>query len=162
MVVPLGELGAAVRAAGGFELSRADGAFGPASEREVLPSAEDSILERRPRRLEEAGCRMLLRPCGNGHGSVSEGRAHETLLKTPTTRPSTAASRVVIGFMLLFSGCSRIWSFSRKYRFTVDSSSPTRATTISPLCAVSDGRTTAKSPSRMPASIMLSPRTRRM
>ena len=53
---------------------------------------------------------------------------------------------------------------SRKYRFTVASSavssSPARATTISPSRASWARRTTTMSPSRMPASIIESPLTR--
>ena len=41
-------------------------------------------------------------------------RAHDTLLQTPTTFPSTATSRVRIGSMVAFSGCSLMWSDSRK------------------------------------------------
>jgi hypothetical protein len=60
-----------------------------------LPGAEDLILERHLGRLEQAGLRF-------------DGKdRHETLLKTPTTRPSRRTSRVRIGFMLLFSGCNR-------------------------------------------------------
>ena len=41
-------------------------------------------------------------------------RAHETFLKTPTTRPSNSASVVRIGSIASFSGWSRTWSASRK------------------------------------------------
>src|SRR3954463_694506 len=41
-------------------------------------------------------------------------RAHDTLLHTPTTFPSTATSRVRMGSMVGFSGCSLMWSDSRK------------------------------------------------
>ena len=41
----------------------------------------------------------------SGLDGVHDGAAHyETLLKTPTTRPQSAASRVLIGFIFLFSG----------------------------------------------------------
>ena len=70
-------------------------ALRPAVSHQGLPGAEDLILERHLGRLEQAG---LLFDRENGQ---------ETLLKTPTTRPSRRTSRVRIGFMLLFSGCSR-------------------------------------------------------
>ena len=41
-------------------------------------------------------------------------RPAQTFLKTPTTLPSTRASVVMIGSISSFSGCSRMWSFSRK------------------------------------------------
>jgi hypothetical protein len=64
--------------------------------RQGLPGAEDQLFERHLGRLEQTGL-LLDRESG-----------HETLLKTPTTRPSRRTSRVRIGFMLLFSGWSRI------------------------------------------------------
>ena len=70
-------------------------ALGPAASHQGLPGAEDVILERPIGRLEQASLRF------------NSENGHETLLKTPTTRPSTRTSRVRIGFMLLFSGCSR-------------------------------------------------------
>ncbi len=56
---------------------------------------------------------------------------YDMLLIRPTTLPSTRTSRLRIGSMESFSGCSRTWSSSRKKRLTV-ASSPTSATTMSP------------------------------
>jgi len=71
-------------------------ALRPALSHQGLPGAEDLILERHLGRLEHGG--LLL-----------DGKdRHETLLKTPMTRPKRRTSRMRIGFMLLFSGCSRI------------------------------------------------------
>ena len=63
--------------------------------RQGLPGAEDRVFKRHLGRLEQASLRF------------NSENGHETLLKTPTTRPNTLTSRVRIGFMLLFSGCSR-------------------------------------------------------
>jgi hypothetical protein len=63
-------------------------------------------------------------------------RPPQRLLSSPTTRPSTLTSLLRIGSIASFSGCRRMWSGSRKKRFTV-ASSPSRATTISPSRAVS-------------------------
>ena len=98
----LGELGAAGGAASGLELTSADGACRASVDNEVLPSAEDRILERRPRWLEQAMPWVpYLQSRFRGLGGQ---RGHEMLLKTPTTRPRMVASRVLIAFMLLFSG----------------------------------------------------------
>ena len=67
----------------------------PAMSRQGLPGAEDRVFKRHLGRLEQASFRF------------DRKDGHETLLKTPTTRPSRCTSRVRIGFMLLFSGCSR-------------------------------------------------------
>ena len=72
-----------------------DRALGTAVSHQGLPGVEDLILERHLGRLEQAGPRF------------NSENGHETLLKTPTTRPSRRTSRVRIGFRLLFSGCSR-------------------------------------------------------
>ena len=57
-------------------------------------------------------------------GPSSSARAHDTLLQTPTTRPSTCDVAVRIGSSAAFSGCRRTWSFSRKKRLTVASALP--------------------------------------
>jgi hypothetical protein len=105
----------------------ADGAVGHPGGVQALPYAVEPLLERKPaavgavrplapKPLEvEAfvpwtlGSERELRAPPAG----SEG-AHETLLQTPTTFPSTDASRVRMGSMAAFSGCSRMWSDSRK------------------------------------------------
>ena len=69
-------------------------ALDPAVSRQGLPGAEDLIFKRHLGRLKQA--RLFF----NREGG------HETLRKTPTTRPSTRTSRLRIGFMLLFSGWS--------------------------------------------------------
>ena len=71
-------------------------ALRPAASRQGLPGAEDLIFKRHLGRLEQMGL-LLDRKDG-----------HETLRNMPTTRPRTRASRLRIGFMLLFSGCNRI------------------------------------------------------
>src|SRR3954451_13119354 len=90
-----GELGPAGFATRGHQLSVTHRALRPALSRQGLPGAEDRFFKRHLGRLMQAG---LLFDRKDGH---------ETLLKTPTTRPSRRTSRVRIGFMLLFSGCSR-------------------------------------------------------
>ena len=90
-----GERGAAGGTATWLQLSMTHRALGPALSRQGLPGAEDRIFKRHLGRLEQA-CLFFDRKDG-----------HETLLKTPTTRPSRRTSRVRIGFMLLFSGWSR-------------------------------------------------------
>jgi len=67
----------------------------PAVSRQGLPGAEDLIFKRHLGRLEQACL------------GFDRDRGHETLLKTPTTRPNRRTSRLRIGFMLLFSGCNR-------------------------------------------------------
>ena len=67
--------------------------------------------------------------------------AHVTLRKHRRPGPARARRALRIGSIASFSGWSRMWSDSLKKRLTV-ASSPTSATTISPLLAVSCGRTT--------------------
>ena len=102
----LEELGAAAGAARPSEPGGADRALGPAVSLQGLPHVEDRVLERHLGRLEQPVLRApLMRsrdPFLYGDGG------HAMLLKTPTTRPRMVASLVRIGFMLLFSGCSRI------------------------------------------------------
>src|SRR3954447_6067929 len=53
-------------------------------------------------------------PAKPGAATASEhAPAAQTFRKTPTTLPSTLASVVRIGSISSFSGCSRMWSFSR-------------------------------------------------
>src|SRR5439155_612612 len=96
----LGELGAAGPAAarGGHRVA-ADRALGAPLGDQLVPGVQNHVLERGPARLEErvrrglgAGLRGRRRLAGG-----SRGRGHQTLLKTPTTRPRTFASRVRIG-----------------------------------------------------------------
>src|SRR3954452_20643447 len=118
---------------------------------QALPYAVEPLLEREPAAVGAVDGPLAAKPLVEVEAfaprtlgderelpaaATGHDRAHETLLQTPTTFPSTDASRVRIGSIVEFSGCSRMWSDSRKYRLTV-ASSPTKATTISPLSAVS-------------------------
>jgi len=71
----------------------------------------------------------------------------------------TSDESKVSGFILAFDGTSTILLPSRLNVFTVASSPGIPATTTSPLRATFCWRHTTKSPSRMPASIIESPRT---
>ena len=90
-----GELGPAGFAARGRQLSMTHRALRPAASHQGLPGAEDRFFKRHLGRLEQSGL------------FFDRKDGHETLLNIPTTRPRMRASRVRIGFMLLFSGCSR-------------------------------------------------------
>src|SRR6476661_3935415 len=68
------------------------------------PLVEVEVLSPRPLR-DERELRAAAAGCNP---------AHETLLQTPTTFPSTDASRVRIGSIAEFSGCSLMWCRSRK------------------------------------------------
>ena len=68
---------------------------GPGPEPSGPPRRRGSVFKRHLGRLEQT--RLFFDREGG----------HETLRKTPTTRPSTRTSRLRIGFMLLFSGWSR-------------------------------------------------------
>src|SRR4051794_5434209 len=132
-----GELGAAaLTTTARRHLPGADRAGHGRAGGELSPDVEDRALERRPLGVEEPLCGCLRGAAlDGGCGSLGcRHGAHRTLRNTPTTRPSTFASRVRIGLKSLFAGCSRTRSFSRKNRFTVASSSIS-ATTISPLRA---------------------------
>src|SRR3954451_107963 len=88
-------------------------------------------------------------------GLVECQRRGHSLRSTARTVPRIVTWSGYIGSISSFSGCRRTRPDSRKKRLTVASSSPIRATTISPLRASCCLRTTTKSPSRMPALIML-------
>ena len=77
------------RAAGGtstaLELSTADRAVGTAIVTQGLPGAEDDVLERHLRWLEQSlRAAPLVRPPDDGRG-LGRDCVHETLRKTPTT-----------------------------------------------------------------------------
>src|SRR3954469_2863487 len=144
----------AARAVPRHHLAVADRAGHDVVRSEALPGSRDDVLERLAAPGGGIEQRWLCDVAGQGDG-------HGTLRYRPTTFPSTRTSFERIGSMVVFSGCRRTWSTSWKKRLTVASdSSPTSATTISPSTATSCGRTTTKSPSRIPASIIDSPRTR--
>src|SRR5262245_56044136 len=75
-------------------------------------------------------------------GAWTGERHGHSRLNTAWTLPRIETCSGNIGSSASFSGCSRTRPFSRKKRFTVASSSPTRATTISPLRASDWRRTT--------------------
>src|SRR5215212_9383284 len=104
--------------AGRGGLAAADEAARAAAQREVLDRRDDALVQRGV--VAARGGEQALGECR---------RRHVTLRSTPTTRPSTRTSFERIGSRASFSGCSRMWSDSRKKRLTV-ASSPTRATTI--------------------------------
>ncbi len=65
-----------------------------------------------PRRAPRRASRSARSPAGRP--GARGGRGQPTFRRTPTTLPSTRASRERIGSMSGFSGCSRMWSLSRK------------------------------------------------
>src|SRR5690349_24405885 len=75
-------------------------------------------------------------------GAWTGERHGHSRLNTAWTLPRIATCSGYVGSSASFSGCSRTRPFSRKKRFTVASSSPTKATTISPLRASDWRRTT--------------------
>src|SRR5689334_4428845 len=95
---------------------------------QALPYAIEPLLEREPAADGTTNSLACVAALGDERHLREWGRwrerTHETLLKTPTTRPMIAASRVRMGSMDSFSGWSRMWSDSRKKRLTV-ASSPT-------------------------------------
>src|SRR5439155_11524291 len=129
----LAEDGAAAAAAadavgGGFHAVGAHRALGRPGGVQALPYAVEPLLEREPAAVGAVGP-LAAEPLGvEALSSLALGterkrralsderelpaaaagrqRTHETLLQTPTTFPSTAASRVRIGSMAEFSGWS--------------------------------------------------------
>jgi hypothetical protein len=97
-------------ATGHREHGPTDGAFSLAARCQVLPSTEDRVLERRSGGFEELLANRVLRT----RALLGREGVHLTLLNTPTILPSSVTSWLRIGFIDLFSGCSRMWSFSRK------------------------------------------------
>src|SRR3954470_3413032 len=96
---------------------------------QALPYAVEPLLEREPAAVGAVRRPLATKPLVEVEAfaprtlgaerelpaaAAGRDRAHETLLQTPTTFPSTDASRVRIGSMAEFSGCSRMWSGSRK------------------------------------------------
>jgi hypothetical protein len=116
--------GAVARA---FHPTAAHGALGHPGGVQALPYAIEPLLERKPAAVGAVGpltARPLeieaFAPRAFGDepeltaATASRDPSHDTLLQTPTTFPSTATSRVRIGSMVEFSGCSLMWSDSRK------------------------------------------------
>jgi hypothetical protein len=67
----------------------------------VAPGALQALLERDPAATLIATLALTIERHGR---CLQHGRAHDTLRHTPTTRPSTCASRVMIGSIESFSG----------------------------------------------------------